>query len=225
MDIKIAPNRSGERIEVALTYTEGSSEFGAVLYPPHPFLGGDMDNNILLSIAHSIAMSGIPVFRFNYRSVGRSKLVVEDIPKYEYWKEKEVCRDYQAVLDDGQEALSRAYRMFRPCILIGYSFGCFVALQQVLEKNSDFPLAFICPPISRLDFTALREYSAPSLLIFAENDGFDPTPAPQIINEKFPHSRIEIAEGEDHFFVGKEAYLADQILDFLKCSSSQTFEQ
>lgn len=213
---RFPPTRPGERIEVALSFPADPAPGGALVFSPQPFLGGDMDNNVVLRLAHCLARSGLPVLRFNYRSVGNSEQVEAAMQRYEYWKKVEETGDHRAVLEDAAEAWARAQRLFQPTFFCGYSFGAYVAMQLAVRQASAVPLILVAPPVGRLDFSALLEREGPSLLVFAGKDEIDPTPPRSELARRFAESRLDIIDGAGHFFIGRENSLDASITPFLR---------
>ena len=213
-EIRMRPTRPGERIEIALSYPPLVAPGGALLCSPHPFLGGDLDNNVLRELARSLATSGWPVLRFNYRSVGNSQPVTADTQRYEYWKQVEQEQRHDAVLEDVVEAFDRVTRLFQPHLLCGYSFGAFVALKLAELRAPKLPLVLIAPPLSRLDFSALERRAAPTLLLTAEHDEFEPQLRPSL-DCTIGSARHSVIGSANHFFLGHETLLAERVEEFL----------
>jgi len=213
-EVRRAPLRPGERVEIAVTCPETGGRTGAILFGPHPLLGGDLENNVMTALAQAFAQAGHAALRFNYRSVGRSEAGAPGVPRYEFWAAADGRRDFTAALEDGAEAARRAARLFEPAFLVGYSFGAYVALQSASRSMVDLPLALICPPLGRLDFAELERHRGPTLLILAEQDAFDPPPPEAALRERFPRVHTRRHAGADHFFLGDESAVAGEVLSF-----------
>jgi len=213
-EIRIRPTRPGERIEIALTYPPLVAPGGAVLFSPQPFLGGDLDNNVLRELSRALAGSGLPVLRFNYRSVGGSHPVTPKTQRYEYWKQVEEEQRHETVLEDAREAFDRTKGLFQPHLLCGYSFGAYVALRLAESRAPELPLVLIAPPLSRLDFSALKRRTAPALVVMAGSDEFEPrlTDSPAGL---IGSARLTVLEDAGHFFLGHEQALAELVAEFL----------
>lgn len=201
------PQHPGQRVEVLVRHGPRVRAGGAVLMSPHPFLGGDVDNNVLRQMARTLAAGGRPSLCFNYRSVGGSLPAAPGVQRFEYWQAIERGASLQPVIEDAQEAWRRAVRLFTPALAGGYSFGGFIALQLALRLRRALPLLLVAPPLDRHDFSPLAEWSAPSVLILAGADGLEPPPAPARLARRFPRSRIVTIAGADHFFLGHEREL------------------
>jgi alpha/beta superfamily hydrolase len=53
-------------------YEEGSLSETTVFCHPHPLYGGNMDNNVLVTLSDTFKSVGWGTLRFNFRGVGQS---------------------------------------------------------------------------------------------------------------------------------------------------------
>src|SRR5574341_282249 len=90
------------KLEGIFTYNEDSQSSPAILLcAPHPNLAGDMDNNVITSIAKVSADKGFASIRFNYRGVGNSECHVKDIAqRFQYWDVSLNGGDYTDAVTD-----------------------------------------------------------------------------------------------------------------------------
>ena len=51
---------------------DGRPVAGVVVCHPHPLMGGDMNNNVVMGVCRELVGSGMAVLRFNFRGVGAS---------------------------------------------------------------------------------------------------------------------------------------------------------
>ena len=51
---------------------DGRPIAGVVVCHPHPLMGGDMDNNVVMGVCRELVGCGMAVLRFNFRGVGAS---------------------------------------------------------------------------------------------------------------------------------------------------------
>src|SRR5574337_2124164 len=117
----------GLKLEGVLTYNEDSPSSPAILFcAPHPTLGGDMDNNIIMSLVRLSADMGFASLRFNYRGVGNSNSREKDIAqRFQYWDASLNGGDYTDAVMDTHAALNflvsevATHEIF----IAGYSFG------------------------------------------------------------------------------------------------------
>ena len=64
----------GLSLEGALAYPDkAAGDALVVLVNPHPCLGGDMENNVILALEEEALAQGLASLRFNYRGVGASQ--------------------------------------------------------------------------------------------------------------------------------------------------------
>ncbi len=62
------------KVEGIITYDEEvHNPLPLILCPPHPHLGGDMENNVIATLANVLAERPFVSLRFNYRGVGNSE--------------------------------------------------------------------------------------------------------------------------------------------------------
>jgi len=67
-------NSDGLKLEGVLSYDENAvNPPSMLLCPPHPHLGGDMENNVITALCKVLAEKGFVTLRFNYRGVGHSE--------------------------------------------------------------------------------------------------------------------------------------------------------
>jgi alpha/beta superfamily hydrolase len=189
---------SGGILEGRLRYREkNNGKPGVILCPPHPLLAGNMDNNVITSLADTLS-NYFPVLSFNYRGVGRSFKAEPDLPLFEYWNKLDECGDFSSVITDTKQVIEWSKRLFAKCHLLGYSFGSYIALSAL--SLSTLSLTAITPPLAEHDFEGLNKLTCASLFVFAEKDSL------LSVGERCLNSAIETEEIADcdHFFVGRE---------------------
>ncbi|RKY18138.1 MAG: hypothetical protein DRQ55_14110 [Planctomycetota bacterium] len=211
-EIRQPPRRSDQTLELAVAHPASPGPAGAVLFGPQPFLGGDMDNNVVLALQAVLTDRDWPVLRFNYRGVGASLDVEPGRNRYEYWREVEQEGSLEAVISDGREALRRAGELFPVGLLAGYSFGAVTALALAGECAPEAALVLVAPPFGRADLAALQARRAPTLLVLAGKDELTPAPPVAELRARFPALRIAVLDQADHFLLGREREL-DALLD------------
>jgi uncharacterized protein len=210
------------RIEARLAYDDAVQKPVAkvLLCPPHPFLGGDMDNNVLTQILKSLVEHNFIVFRFNYRGIGMSDTDRDLQEEQKLFWENSTCPAYEKKIHiDCQAAfhkLSDVMESQWPVYVIGYSFGCLPSIQ--LSKAHDvMKLGLISPPLTKWklnadDLNSLQQkkfFYAPDDFACSEQDIHD-------LFQKLPEPKsIQAFPDADHFFIGKEARLADAVTEFL----------
>jgi len=68
--VRIGP--AARLLDAELSEPAGPPRGGAVVCHPHPQMGGDMDNPVVLTVARVLVREGFAVLRFNFGGVGDS---------------------------------------------------------------------------------------------------------------------------------------------------------
>jgi len=205
MDIKkINIDNKGLSLEACLELPgEQGPHPGVVLCHPHPLYGGDMHNNVIVSIGNALVAEGIAGLRFNFRGVGRSQGSFDNgIGERE----------------DAGEALSflsRQEEVDKERIgILGYSFGGMVALSAGARSSIAKVLAAVSPVVPS---GVPADCSKPKFIVSGENDNMIPYSTILQETEKMSEPKIvEIISGVDHFWWGYENRLAGMVVDFFK---------
>ena len=196
----------GIKLEGILTFTKTHSPAPAVVVcHPHPEYGGNMHNNIVTGITHTLSKQGFITLRFNFRGVGDSE--------GSYGGGVEEIKDVTGVIDflSGVDHLET-----NGIFLVGYSFGAMVGLQVAAEDNRITGWVGISPPVAMYDFSYLKESSKPKLLLFGDSDFACPKEGiEKLFNSLLEPKSMSIIPGADHFFWGKEETIAEHVLNFL----------
>ena len=207
-------------LEGILAYDENTMPSRAILLcPPHPTLGGDMENNIITSLAHVSANDGFLSLRFNYRGVGNSECGVKDIAEiFHYWEKTLSSENYADAVADVHSALNflvkqsgRGAKIF----IAGYSFGCIVGMRVATASDAVSAFASISMPFGKYNLSFLRECKKPKLFIYNQND-FATTVEDTLQGlEKIPLPiTSELIENSDHFYRGKEDIVSSKVCHF-----------
>ena len=133
----------------------GPSPAVAVCHP-HPLYGGDMHNEVVVTICERLAAGGIAALRFNFRGVGRSQGSFGGGEA-----EQEDVRGAITYLRGLSSTGSRGPG------LAGYSFGAAVALSTA--DPGVRALAAVSPPLPALDSVRLKP-DIPLLLVAGDRD-------------------------------------------------------
>lgn len=171
---------------------------------PHPLYGGNMDNNVVISVANCLSNAGIPTLRFNFRGVGNSG---------------GAYGNGLGEQEDVKAALSFLTTM--PDVkadyigLVGYSAGASFSLPVGVRDERIKALAAISPTISMTDFSYLRDCPKPKLLISGSIDDFTQADIFLSYCQKLVEpKKCIIIEDADHFWSGFEGKLATHITKF-----------
>ncbi|MBI4971246.1 MAG: alpha/beta hydrolase [Candidatus Omnitrophica bacterium] len=211
------------RLEGLLVYSDTlKNPRGRILIcPPHPFLGGDMRNNVIRYLLPELAGRDFVVMTLNYRGIGRSQTDknLENFQR-EFWEnstspeyESKIFKDCRKAFD----ALGSVVNDASPMMVIGYSFGCLPALELLTEKKEITKGILVSPPLAKwqLPQSALQ-IPADKLLIYSPNDFACPkAEIEKLFYRMSSPKEIRCVEGAGHFFIGHEKELAKNITEFL----------
>ena len=204
------------KLEGILTLTKTHSPAPAVVVcHPHPEYGGNMHNNVVTGITHTLSKQGFITLRFNFRGVGDSEGT--------YGGGVEEIKDVKGAID----FLSEGVQNFEPLsetngiFLVGYSFGAMVGLQVAAKDDRITGWVGISPPVAMYDFSFLKGSSKPKLLLLGDSDFVCPREDMEKLFDSLQEPKsMSVIPGADHFFWGKEETVAEHVLNFL-CRGSK----
>jgi uncharacterized protein len=195
---------SQRELEARLAAPATPARAGAVLCHPHPEYGGSMDNAVVVTAAGALVARGFATLRFNFGGVGRSGGSFSGGP---------------AEVDDARAALGALAETLRPddsLVLLGYSFGAWVALRAAAGTSLRHVVA-IGPPLDFLDWSFLGAVSAPITFVVGERDQFcAAAPLARVLAAQAGRIDLRRIAGADHFFVGREDEVATAVRDALR---------
>lgn len=212
----------GLALEARLAYADwiDTPTTAVLICPPHPFLGGDMDNNVLTALSAALATQGFAVLRFNYRGIGGSETARDLAPdQREFW-EHSTCPRYEAEIREDCGHAHVALRRLLPATpqasVVGYSFGCLPAL-EIAGRTQLAKLALISPPLTKWTIDpAHLELPFPRALFYAPGDFACPAERIEALHAAGSGAReLHAFPDADHFFIGHETRLADAVTRFL----------
>ena len=176
-----------------------------VLCHPHPLLGGNMDDAVLIAACSAANDKGVATFRFNFHGVGASE-----------GKFKEDS--------DAQQDLKSAVNVVRrwPGIdkkriaVLGYSYGAAVVLGGLKHYKPANSFIFIAPPATSVAESRIIDDKRPKLFVVGQNDGVVDSAKLQGILDgvRQPLHFREIAEA-DHSLRNHEQEVATHVAEFL----------
>ena len=173
---------------------------------PHPMLGGDIDNPVVVAICRAADDQGMVSFRFNFRGVGESE------------------GEFSNGVGE-QEDLKSALNVLRrwPGIdrkrlaLVGYSFGASVVLEGLRHYKAASCLALVAPTISSAKGGLIRRDKRPKLFVVGERDGVVPSVELQrALDQIGPPAQFVEVPSADHSLLGSEATVAEKVVAFVK---------
>ena len=184
------------------------------LFPPHPSLGGDAENNVIRALARAGVQSGRLVLRLHYRRTASDD--ADGGRSLAFWDDLDARHDYGLVEADSMlmiETVRQAFRLTGPIEIAAYSFGVYVAL-RVLGRLGPARLVGISPPLMEHDFHgALPATGASGPVTFIGTTG-DPFCPPDALRKLAAAAggRWRTFETGDHFYRGEEDRLASAAL-------------
>ncbi|MDQ4006069.1 MAG: alpha/beta fold hydrolase [Actinomycetota bacterium] len=197
----------GLSLEGEIRPAEGSPRGTAVLCHPHPRHGGSKDHPILWAIRNDLAAKrGITTLAFNFRGIMGSQGT--------YGGGEEETEDVRA-------ALARVRRETSgPTILVGWSFGAWVALRYAVTDPSPAALVLVGYPIGSRATTSKRPMPElgeleraimPVLFVGGDDDPFCPVEEMRHLAGWLPHAECMVMPHTGHFFERRERELATGI--------------
>jgi uncharacterized protein len=209
----------GRKLEGIMSYDEDAVKPPSLLLcPPHPHLGGDMENNVTTTIGKVSAEKGFLTLRFNYRGVGNSESEFDNIAeKYDYWEDILNNDNYADALADAASALNYMESAIDSdkIYIAGYSFGAVVAMMLSLNNTRIKAFSLISTPFGRFDPLLLTDCIKPKLIVCADNDFASSIDDVKkgMLNISEP-KKLEIFENCDHFYINKENLIANKVHKF-----------
>jgi len=193
----------GYRADTRLASGASARAAGTLILSPHPFMGGHMDLPLLRSIADRIADQGLPTLRFDYGGVGESDGQPFDVggAMGAFWKTGAAPQD-PGLIDEARDALAWIGKQVNgPIVLIGYSFGAYVATQ--IRDESTPAVVLIAPTIAHHDYTGFTNRHLPTLIVAGEGDFATGDEQMTAWADALPGpTRVEQIRDGDHFFRG-----------------------
>ena len=133
-----------------------------VLCHPHPLLGGNMDDSVLIAACHAANDKGVATFRFNFHGVGASEGKFTDD-------------------SDAQQDLKSAVNVVRrwPGIdkkriaVLGYSYGAAVVLGGLKHYKPANSFILIAPPATSVAESRIIDDKRPKLFVGSVRLGGD----------------------------------------------------
>ena len=181
------------RLEAVLNTGRDDAPYAALVCHPHPLGGGTMHNKVVYHAMKALSSFGLPVVRFNFRSVGLSE--------GEFSNGQGELEDTRAVLEWMEQSLQL------PILLAGFSFGSFVGMRAGCSDERVKGLIGLGVPFRAegrsYTYEFLTDCTQPKLFVSGTEDQFGPRDAvePMLMKAADP-KRIVWIEGAEHFFQG-----------------------
>lgn len=181
------------RLEALLNTGRADAPYAALVCHPHPAGGGTMHNKVVYHTMKVFSSFGLPVLRFNFRSVGLSEGQFDD---------------GQGEQNDVRAALTWLELNFRlPILFAGFSFGSYVGLRACCGDVRVKGLIGLGVPAHAegRDYTYefLPRCMQPKLFISGDQDQYGPRADVERVFAMAPEpKRLRWIQGADHFFQG-----------------------
>lgn len=208
------------RLDGELCYPIETPRAVLLLCNPHPLMGGQMDNNVIAALAELLAESGAITLRFDYAGVGASEGPQMDLATSmaAFWQDGRAPEDPHMVRD-AQAALHFAQELTdAPLIVVGYSFGAYVAQTIAAQCAAVRGLGMISPTLTQHTFATHLPHPLRRLVIFSDNDFATPAQATQQwLAQCLDRPEAVCITGGEHFFKGCEAEVTDAVRRLMNC--------
>ena len=194
-------------LEGFLHLPEGDGPFpGVVVCHPHPQMGGDMNNNVVMGVCYSLFIAGIASLRFNFRGAGRSQGVYDEGrgEMGDLLAALEFAASQESIATDGVG-------------LAGYSFGAGVAMKTAQKGGVTTALSLIgrARVDPEDDFTRIP--SLPIQFVIGDQDRLMPAEQfTDLTSRLTTPPEMHVIPGADHFFVGQERDAAELVTAFFQ---------
>jgi len=197
MEKEIQINSNGLWLEAAYKETEGNK--AALITHPHPLYGGNMHNNVVLTLRDAFVDLGISTLRFNFRGVGRSEGSFGNGIE----EQRDVESAIRFLMDKGKERI----------IYSGYSFGAWVIFQGLSFYPRPESIVLVSLPVAFIPLGNIPSIEVPLLLITGEQDEIAPKDMLKDILAYSSNGSLKIIQRADHFFWGREQDLYRIVLE------------
>jgi uncharacterized protein len=196
----------GLSLEGEVREADGPPRGTAVLCHPHPRHGGSKDHPILWAIRNDLASRrGLTVLAFNFRGIMGSQGT--------YGGGQAELQDVAAAVDTVRDLAEG------PTLLVGWSFGAWVALRHAVADRRIAGMALIGMPLDgkvagERPLPSLGELEAlqiPVLLVAGDADPFCAVDSLQNLGGWIPNAETVVVSETDHFFGRRERELAETI--------------
>jgi len=163
----------------------------AVVAPPHPEYGGNIDNPVVGSLMDGLRKAGRDASCFNWRGVGGSGgLASGDL--------QQAAGDYAAVVAHARRTMDAGRD---GAIATGYSFGAAAAIAATVAGARISRLLLVAPPAAMIGTLELERVSQPVHIVVGDADVYAPLAAMRSLVERLPAGALSVLPGVDHFFM------------------------
>ena len=194
---------------------DGRPIAGVVVCHPHPLMGGNMHNNVVMGVCRELVSHGVAVLRFNFRGVGASSGAHDQ---------------GRGEVDDALAAMGFLAALpelaGRAIGLAGYSFGAGVAMKAAFGSEEASAVSVIGRARVDEDDGPERRPSLPVQFVIGEQDRqMPPEQAERLRAALEEPPEMHVIAGADHFFVGSEREVGTLVAGFLRSKLAPEVER
>ncbi|HYJ90337.1 MAG TPA: alpha/beta family hydrolase [Pyrinomonadaceae bacterium] len=193
------------QLEAIIKEPKGEPRGVGLVCHPHPLGGGTMHNKVVFRAAAGLLDAGLITLRFNFRGVGASTGVHEEVEGAK--QDVRDALDYLAGEYPGQ-----------PITLAGFSFGSRAGTEVGMDDTRVVRLISIGTPVDKYDdYNFLTEVRKPILFIHGDHDEFGSIEnLRRLFNELARNTDAELVVISDsgHFFDEHLNEIRDAIRDW-----------
>jgi alpha/beta superfamily hydrolase len=176
-------------LEAILKEPSGRPRRGAGLVcHPHPLGGGTMHNKVVFRIAAGLVDAGLATLRFNFRGVGASTGVHNEI---------------EGGKQDVADALAYLKEKYPDdeITLAGFSFGSRTGMEVGMSDDTVVRLISVGTPVEKYrDYDFLTQVTKPILFIHGDQDEFCSVNSLRSLTDRIPQAEVKIFKDSGHFF-------------------------
>ncbi len=196
------------RIEGRYNPGKASNAPVALILPPHPKAGGNMDYPVVAQLYLLFMKRGFSTLRFNFRGVGRSQ--------GEFDAGIGELSDAATALDWLQGNNPTASQ----CWIAGYSFGAYIGMQLLMRRPETDGFISVSPPANMYDFSFLAPCPASGLFLHGTNDTVTPSVEVDRVVAKLRTQKgividYELVENATHFWGGQVDEVERRVATYL----------
>lgn len=191
----------------------------ALVLHPHPLYEGTMNNKVVYNSYKVLANNGYTVLRINFRGVGQSQ------GKFDNGVGE--VTDAATALD----WLQQNHPTSSSNLVVGFSFGAWIAMQLVMRRPEIHNFIAISPPVNKYDFSFLSPCPVSGLVLQGDKDSIVSVDSVRDLAHKLSkqqsHVKVDckIIAGADHFFRYKLEEFMAAIDDYIKATNSNVTYQ
>jgi len=176
------------QLEALLREPTGPRRGVALVCHPHPLGGGTMHNKVVFRAAAGLVDAGLTTLRFNFRGVGASTGVHNEI---------------EGGVEDVRDALKYLKAAFpgEDITLAGFSFGSRTGMEVGVADDDVKRLISIGTPVEKYnDYDFLAAVTKPILFVHGDRDEFCSVEGLRSLTDRIPQAEVVIFENCGHFF-------------------------